>query len=195
VDETVAPGEAHTYAVRPLDGHFNMAAAGSVAVTIPKEQLTALTTKLPPIPVAPGPPRPDTPPAAPPGRQTAAHAAPAPVTDGTPQGDSGGGLDPRRTGVRVNGSYWGDAGEAIDAVSGNLNFSIPLLNPTGRNGAKTTIVLSYNSQIWRKDSGGVTLLGQDTGFGVDHTGVQCGGTDPPLPVHGRDRGGVSAGRE
>jgi hypothetical protein len=38
-DETVAPGETHTCSVRPLDGHFNMAAAGSVAVTIPKENL------------------------------------------------------------------------------------------------------------------------------------------------------------
>jgi hypothetical protein len=37
VDETVPLGETHTYSVRPLDGHFNMAAAGSVAVTIPAD--------------------------------------------------------------------------------------------------------------------------------------------------------------
>ncbi|HTX54656.1 MAG TPA: hypothetical protein VMD08_14705, partial [Candidatus Baltobacteraceae bacterium] len=96
---------------------------------------------------------------------------------GTPQADSGGGLDPRRTGVRALGSYWGGGGENIDAISGNLNFTIALFSPQTRNGNKTTFALSYNSQIWRQDGGGITLLGQDTGYGLGWK-LQAGSITP-----------------
>src|ERR1035437_3689213 len=32
-----------------------------------------------------------------------------------------------RTGVKSTGSYWGAAGEQIDLLSGNLNYSVPLI--------------------------------------------------------------------
>ncbi len=105
------------------------------------------------------------------------------VTVGTPQADSGGGLDPRRIGVRALGSYWGGGGENIDAVSGNLNLTIPLLKPTSRNGTTIPIALSYNSQIWRKDSTGVTFLGQDTGFGLGWK-LQAGSITPVYQTTG-----------
>ena len=50
-----------------------------------------------------------------------------------------------RTGVRAAGSYWGAGGENIDMVSGNLNFTVGLLNPTNRSGAKTTIAPNAKS--------------------------------------------------
>jgi hypothetical protein len=68
--------------------------------------------------------------------------------------DSGGGLDPRRVGVRALGSYWGGAGEQIDTASGNVNFSLPLLKVQSRGGWGATFMLSYNSQMWRKDPNG-----------------------------------------
>jgi RHS repeat-associated protein len=85
---------------------------------------------------------------------------------GTPTGDSGNGLDPRRTGVRTYGSYWGAAGEQIDTTSGNLNFSLPLLKMMGRGGFGVTARLSYDSQMWRNDSAGDWLLGYDVGYGL-----------------------------
>jgi len=42
--------------------------------------------------------------------------------------------DQRRTGVRPAGAYWGAAGEQVDLLSGNLNFSIPLIKAMGRGG-------------------------------------------------------------
>ena len=148
-DEAVAAGEQHAYLVRALDGHFNFAAGSAITVTTPNPQLTPITT---PLPTTTPPTRIGT-------------KGPEPrATAGTPQADSGGGLDPRRTGVRALGSYWGGGGENIDAISGNLNFTIALFSPQTRNGNKTTFALSYNSQIWRQDGGGITLLGQDTGY-------------------------------
>ena len=47
---------------------------------------------------------------------------------------SPGGIDPRRTGVRTNGAYWGGNGEQIDLLSGNLNFTLPLIRAQGRGG-------------------------------------------------------------
>jgi hypothetical protein len=162
VDETVVPGDTHTYSVRTLDDHFNFAAATTASVTVPKEQLTPITA-----------PPPATIPTVRPGTR-----GPAPrVTAGTPQADSGGGLDPRRIGVRVLGSYWGGGGEAIDSISGNLNFTIGLLNPQNRNGAAIPFQLSYNSQIWRNDGSGITFLGQDTGFGMGWK-LQAGSITP-----------------
>ena len=40
--------------------------------------------------------------------------------------------DQRRIGVRPTGAYWGAAGEQIDLLSGNLNFSVPLFQAMGR---------------------------------------------------------------
>jgi hypothetical protein len=60
--------------------------------------------------------------------------------------------DQMRTGVRANGAYWGAAGEQIDLLSGNLNFSIPLFKALGRGGWGVTFALSYNSQMWRQDN-------------------------------------------
>ena len=77
-----------------------------------------------------------------------------------------GSIDPRRVGVRPTGSYWGGMGENIDTLSGNLNFSIPLLKAQGRKDSSIAISLSYNSQIWRHDNGGDWMLGQDVGYGL-----------------------------
>jgi len=73
--------------------------------------------------------------------------------------------DPRRTGVRPAGSYWGGAGERIDMRSGNLNFTLPLANPQGRGGWGVSFALSYNSQLWRKDAAATWKLGRDVGYG------------------------------
>jgi len=52
-------------------------------------------------------------------------------------------VDVRRVGVRPTGSYWGGLGENIDTLSGNLNFSQPLLNAQGRGGMSLPINLTY----------------------------------------------------
>jgi hypothetical protein len=93
----------------------------------------------------------------------ATHPGPIPTT---PPADSGNGLDPRRVGVRALGSYWGDAGENLDTDSGNLSFSNVLIKPFGRGNWSLPFQLSYNSQMWRHDSGGDWLLGQDVGYGM-----------------------------
>ncbi len=67
--------------------------------------------------------------------------------------------------MRPQASYWGAAGEQIDLRSGNLNFTVPLLTAKARGGWSATIALSYNSQDWRKDTGGEWNLGKDVGFG------------------------------
>lgn len=76
------------------------------------------------------------------------------------------GKDQRRIGVRGTGSYWGAAGEQIDLLSGNLNFSLPLLSAKSRAGLGVSIGLSYNSQIWRQENGASWKLGQDVGYGL-----------------------------
>ncbi|MCI0718723.1 MAG: hypothetical protein L0338_07070, partial [Acidobacteria bacterium] len=58
-------------------------------------------------------------------------SVPANLTLTTPPA---GAVDPRRTGVRPTGSYWGAEGEQIDLLSGNLNFTLPLLRAQGRGG-------------------------------------------------------------
>jgi len=80
---------------------------------------------------------------------------------------STGAPDPRQTGTRPTGSYWGGMGEQIDTRSGNLNYTYPLVTAQGR-GSTVPVVLSYNSQNWRLDpSGYIWDLGEDryTGFG------------------------------
>jgi RHS repeat-associated protein len=72
---------------------------------------------------------------------------------------------PARIGVRPTGTYWGVGGEQIDMLSGNLNFTLPLLNAQGRGGWSVNLALNYNSQIWRQDSGGTWNLGLDVGYG------------------------------
>lgn len=74
-------------------------------------------------------------------------------------------IDPRRTGFGTTGIYWGGMGEEIDLMSGNLNFSLPLITAHGRGGAKLPLGLSYNSQQWRNDAGGLWKLGRDVGHG------------------------------
>ncbi len=80
-----------------------------------------------------------------------------------------GAIDPRRTGVRPTGAYWGGGGEQIDMRSGNVNYSVPLLKAQGRGGLGLALGLTYNSQNWRMDtspSGPLYWkLGDDIGYG------------------------------
>ncbi|HSW38304.1 MAG TPA: hypothetical protein VLL97_02290, partial [Acidobacteriota bacterium] len=70
----------------------------------------------------------------------------------------------RRTGVRVNGSYWGAGGEQIDMLSGNLCFSLPLLTASGRE-MKASMACSYNSQLWEQHNSRFHEHGADAGYG------------------------------
>jgi YD repeat-containing protein len=74
-------------------------------------------------------------------------------------------MDPRRTGVRPLGSYWGGAGEQVDTTSMNLNVTVPLVTAQGRGNWSVPFNLTYNSQNWRQDSGGTWQLGHDVGYG------------------------------
>ncbi len=76
-----------------------------------------------------------------------------------------GAIDPRRTGIYTTGSYWGGGGEQIDTLSGNLNFSLPLLTAQQRTGTTVPVGLVYNSQNWRQDNSVNWKLGNDVGFG------------------------------
>lgn len=67
------------------------------------------------------------------------YSAPTRVTVTTPPTGS---LDPIQIGVRPNGAYWGAAEEQIDLRSGNLNYSIPLVQAQGRNGHSVTFGLT-----------------------------------------------------
>jgi RHS repeat-associated protein len=86
-------------------------------------------------------------------------------------------IDPRETGVRPTGSYWGGGGENIDMRSGNLNFTLPILKGVGRGGWGVGFQLSYNSQNWRQDTGGTWQLGQDLGLGYGWR-LQAGSLTP-----------------
>ncbi|MCI0623444.1 MAG: hypothetical protein L0387_17590 [Acidobacteria bacterium] len=88
-------------------------------------------------------------------------SVPTTVTVTTPPS---GAVDPRRVGVRPTGAYWGALGEQIDLLSGNLNFSVPMLQARSR-GFAVPFRLSYNSQLWKLDSGAHWQLGTDVGFG------------------------------
>ena len=76
-----------------------------------------------------------------------------------------GAIDPRRAGISSTGSYWGGGGEQIDTLSGNLNFSAPLVTPRGRPGWTVPLNLNYNSQNWRQDNSVNWDLGADVGYG------------------------------
>jgi RHS repeat-associated protein len=74
--------------------------------------------------------------------------------------------DPRRVGIVPTGAYWGAAGEQIDMLSGNLNFTMPLLKAIGRGSWSAGFALSYNSQLWQAQ--GTTNLPPawtDVGYG------------------------------
>ncbi len=76
-----------------------------------------------------------------------------------------GAIDPRETGVRPTGSYWGGGGEQIDMLSGNLNYTMPIIKAMGRGGWSVGFNLTYNSQNWRQDASGTWQLGEDVGYG------------------------------
>ena len=71
--------------------------------------------------------------------------------------------DQWRTGVRSNGNYWGSMGEQIDLLSGNLNYTMPMVSAKSRSGG-ASFSLTYNSQQWRKDSA-TWKHGVDSGYG------------------------------
>jgi RHS repeat-associated protein len=73
--------------------------------------------------------------------------------------------DPRQIGIQPTGAYWGAAGEQIDLRSGNLNFTLPLVQVQSRGGWGFDLTLHYNSQNWRKDSAGIWPYGRDNGYG------------------------------
>ena len=102
------------------------------------------------------------------------YGSPATVTVVTP---AAGAVDPRRVGVRPDGAYWGAGGEQIDTLSGNLNFSTPLLKAMGRGGWSVPFGLSYNGQQWRQDGGGAWSLGRDVGYGYGWR-LQAGSITP-----------------
>lgn len=91
-----------------------------------------------------------------------------------------GAIDPRRWGVRPGGTYWGAGSEQIDILSGNLNYTLPLLKAQGRGGWAVPFALSYNSQLWRADSGSnIWKLGADIGYGFGWQ-LQAGSLTPYL---------------
>ncbi len=95
--------------------------------------------------------------------------------DGPPPPD--GSTDPRHIGVMSTRSYWGAAGEQIDLQSGNLNLVVPQMSAQLAAGSSVPFTLSYNSQIWRQDSGGAYNLGQDVGYGYGWR-FQVGSVEP-----------------
>ena len=72
---------------------------------------------------------------------------------------------PRRVGVSNQAATWGGMGEAIDTLSGNLNYSFGIGQLKFRNGGGLPLALTYNSQNWRKTNSTVEKLGGDLGFG------------------------------
>jgi hypothetical protein len=69
-------------------------------------------------------------------------------------------------GTVLAASSAGVPGEPSAALSGNLNFSLPLIKAQARGGWGVTFALSYNSQMWRQDAGGTWRLGKDVGYGL-----------------------------
>jgi RHS repeat-associated protein len=145
-DETVTANSEYTYTIHAVDQHFNFSPPMSVTATAPSWPVV--------VPKFPGPGSAG-------GFRPRALAAEAP-----PQVGPSSGFDPRRVGVQATGAYWGGAGEQIDLISGNLNFSVPLVTAKGRGGWSVTFRLSYNSQMWRRDPNGEWLFGQDVGYGL-----------------------------
>src|SRR6202035_1237005 len=85
--------------------------------------------------------------------------------------------DPRRVGVRPTGNYWGALGEQIDLLSGNVNYTLPLLKALGRGSWGVGVNLTYNSLNWRQDPGGIWTLGRDVGYGYGWK-LQAGSLTP-----------------
>ncbi|MGD1097715.1 MAG: hypothetical protein ABSB35_37725 [Bryobacteraceae bacterium] len=83
----------------------------------------------------------------------------------------------RRVGVRPTAAYWGSGSENIDVMSGNLNFTLPLLKAQGRGGWGVGFNLAYNSQLWKQDSGGMWLFDGDVGYGIGWK-LQAGSITP-----------------
>ena len=75
------------------------------------------------------------------------------------------GSDIRRVGRRINGTYWDSGQEAIDLLSGNLNFVVPLIRAGVQGGPRALVTLSHNSQLWQQVTGGLLRHGIDSGFG------------------------------
>lgn len=76
--------------------------------------------------------------------------------------------DPRRTGITPTGSYWGAMGEQIDLLSGNVNFTVPLLKAVSRSSWSVGFNLAYNSQSFRyvtSPTAGTIVHGADVGYG------------------------------
>ena len=92
-------------------------------------------------------------------------------------------VDPRRIGVRPTGAYWGALGEQIDLLSGNVNYTVPLVQGVGRNGLQVPISLSYNSQIWQYASANTFLHGQHIGVGLGWR-LQVGSVRPVYSAAG-----------
>ena len=80
----------------------------------------------------------------------------------------------------------GAAGEQIDTLSGNLNFTLPLVKAMGRNGWSANFGLSYNSQLWRHALAATWKLGRDVGYGFGWR-FQAGSLTPywqnPWTIH------------
>lgn len=85
----------------------------------------------------------------------------------------------RRVGLSANGSQWGAMGERIDVRSGNLNYTIPLVQAACRGWGKG-FGLSYNSQQWKQQGTTSVKLGQDLGYGFGWT--LMAGSIRPDPV-------------
>src|SRR5579872_3252342 len=151
-DLTVTPGETTVYSIQAVDQHGNLSTPATVSVTVPQGLGAAIR------------------PAA---ESHLGRLQPRSVPSGPT-------VDQREIGVRPNGSYYGAAGENIDLLSGNLNFSIPVFKALSRDNWGVTFALSYNSQMWRKDSNGnVWLLGKDIGLGLGWT-LQAGSVVPVI---------------
>ena len=150
-DVTVSGPETTTYSISAIDQHGNLSAATSVTVQVPAGLDLSDATAV--------------------GAQANLRKPGAQVISSGPT------VDQREIGVRTTGTYWGAAGENIDLLSGNLNFSIPLFKAMGRGTSGVSFALSYNSQMWRHDSGGNWLRGADVGVGLGWT-LQAGSIFP-----------------
>jgi hypothetical protein len=53
----------------------------------------------------------------------------------------------------------------MDLLSGNLNFTLPLISAMGRGGLTAAFNLSYNSQNWRVGATTEEEMGVDAGYG------------------------------
>jgi hypothetical protein len=84
---------------------------------------------------------------------------------------------PHRAGVRPTGSYWGSGGEQLDMLTGNVNFTLPLLAAMGRNGSSVGFRLSYTSQLWFKHYQTHWKLGREVGYGFGWR-LQAGSLTP-----------------